>query len=73
MLILFHLLNRTKASTLWSSFLLSVIWSMSCIVGIPCSLSNIYLSVCSFVTQLPHSEWYFLDTPICLWILWNHC
>jgi hypothetical protein len=29
--------------------------------------------VCSFVTELPHSGWYFLDPPICLWISWSHC
>ena len=54
------LLRRTEASTLWSSFLLSFIWSVSCIVGIPSFCSIIHLSVstyhlCSFVTNLPHS------------------
>ena len=60
LIILFPLLSRTEASTLWSSFLLSFMWSMSCIVGIPHSLANIHLSVityhvCSFVTGLTHS------------------
>ena len=60
LIILFPLLSRTEASTLWSSFLLSFMWSVSCIMGIPCSLPNIHLSVstyhvCSFVTELPHS------------------
>jgi len=31
---LFSLLNRTKPSTLWSSFFLIFIWSASCIVGV---------------------------------------
>jgi hypothetical protein len=31
----FPLLSKSKAFTLWLSFFLSFIWSMSCIVGIP--------------------------------------
>jgi hypothetical protein len=78
LLILFPLLSRTEASTLWSSLLLSFMWSTSCIVGIPHSFPNIHLSgrtyyVWSFVTELPHSVWYFRDPCICLWISWNHC
>jgi hypothetical protein len=61
LIILFPLLNRTEASTLWSSFL-SVLWFVSWIVGILSLLPNIHLSertyhVCSFVTGLPHSGW----------------
>jgi hypothetical protein len=57
--ILFSLLSRTEVSTLWSSFLLSFICFVSCIVEIPRSLPNIHLSVstyhvCSFVTELYH-------------------
>jgi hypothetical protein len=35
--------SRTVALTHWSSFLLSFIWSVSCIMGIPPSLSNVPL------------------------------
>jgi hypothetical protein len=35
MVALFPLISRTEASTLWSSFFLSFIWSLNCIVGIP--------------------------------------
>jgi hypothetical protein len=55
--ILFPLLRRTEASTLWSSFFLSFIWSVSCILGFLSFLPNIYLSlsayhVCSFCDLL---------------------
>jgi hypothetical protein len=78
MIILFPFLSRTEASTLWSSFFLSFITSVSYIVGIAHLLPNIYLSVktyyvCSFVNGLPHSRWYFLVPSICLWISWSHC
>ena len=58
--ILFSFLRRTEASTLWSSFFLSFLWSVSCIVGIQSLLPNIHLSVstlhvCPLVTELPHS------------------
>jgi hypothetical protein len=74
LIILFLFLSRTESSTLRSSFLLSFMWSVSCIVGVIHSLPNIHLSVstyhvCSFVTELPHSGPYFLDPSICLWIL----
>ena len=41
------------------------------------SLANTHLSVSiyqvwSFVTELPHSWWYFLVTSICLQISWSH-
>jgi hypothetical protein len=54
------LLRRTKAPTLWSSFLLSFMWPMNCILGIWNFWANIHLSVsvyhvCSFVNGLPHS------------------
>jgi hypothetical protein len=73
MIILFCLLRRTESS----SFFLSFIWSVSCIMGILSSFPNIHLYistyyVCSFVTRLPHSGWYFL-VPICLGISWSHC
>jgi hypothetical protein len=71
MVILCPLLGRTEASTLWSSFFLSFIWSVSCIMGIPSFLSKIHLSVstyhmCSFESRLPHSGWYFQVPYICL-------
>ena len=60
MSILFPLLRRSEASTLWSSFSLSFRWSITHILGIPSFWANIHLSVsayhlCSFVTGLPHS------------------
>jgi hypothetical protein len=63
--ILFWLLRRTKAPTLWSSFLLSLMWSMNYILGILRFWANMHFSVsayhvCSFVTGFPHSGWYFL-------------
>jgi hypothetical protein len=70
LIISFLLLSRTEAFTLWSSFLLSFMWSVSYMVGFPCSLTNIHLSViyhvCSYVIELPHSERYFLDPSIYL-------
>ena len=76
MSILFPLLSRTETSTLWSSFFLSFIWSVNCILGIPRFGINIHLSVsiyqvCSFVPGLPHSG-YFLVPSICLRISWSH-
>jgi hypothetical protein len=60
LIILFPLLSRTGATTLWSSSLLSFMCSLSCTVGIPCSLFNIHLSVSTYhvyssVTELSHS------------------
>ena len=74
--ILFPLLRRTKVSILWSSFFLSFMWSVNCILGILSFWANIYLSVSvyhvwSFVTGLPHSG--FLVPSICLRISWSHC
>jgi hypothetical protein len=59
--IVFPLLSRTEVSTLGSSFILSFMWSVNCILGIPSFWANIHLSVstdhvCSFVIGLPHSE-----------------
>jgi hypothetical protein len=42
LLMLFPLLNRTETSTLWPSFLLSFMWSMSCIMGIPSQPPNLH-------------------------------
>jgi hypothetical protein len=57
--ILFPLQRRTEASTLWSSFFLSFIWSVNCILGIQNFWANIHLSVsvyhvffCDWVTSL---------------------
>jgi len=72
------LLRRNEACTFWSSFFLSFIWSVNCILGILSYWTNIHLSVtvyhlCSFVAGLPPSEWYFLVSSICLRISWSHC
>jgi hypothetical protein len=77
-IILFPLLSRIEASTLWSSFFMSFIWSVRCILGILSFMPNIHLSVntyhaCSLVTRLPYSRWNFLIPSICLWISWIHC
>jgi hypothetical protein len=53
-------LRRTEASTLWSTYFLSFMWSVNCILGIPSILANMHLSVsayhvCPFVSGLPHS------------------
>jgi hypothetical protein len=60
--ILFHLLRRTKVSTLWSSFFLSFMWFVNCILGTLSFWTNIHLSVRSYVRPyvffcdgLPHS------------------
>ena len=58
--ILFPLLRRTEAPTLWSSFFLSFMWSVNYILDIPSFGANIHLPVivnhvCSFVIGLPHS------------------
>ena len=57
---------------------LKFIWSVCCIMGIVSFWANIHVlvstyHVCSFVTGLPHSGWYFLVLPICLQISWSHC
>ena len=76
--ILLPLLRRIKALTLWSSFpLLSFMWSVNCILGILSFWANIHLSVsayhvCSFMTELPNSGWYFQVPSICLRIS-SHC
>jgi hypothetical protein len=69
---LFPLLSRTEASTLWSSFFLNFIWSISCIVGIPSFLPNIHLSVSTYhlYSFVAHSG-YFLVPSISLWISWR--
>jgi hypothetical protein len=76
--ILLPLQRWTEASTLWSSFFLSFIWSLNCILGITRFRANLHLSMsayhlCSFVIWLPHSGWYFLVLFICLGISWSHC
>ena len=78
MVILFPLLRRIEVSTLWSSFFLSFMWFVNCILGILSFWANIHLSVsayyvCSFVIGLHHLGWYFLVPSICLRISWSHC
>jgi hypothetical protein len=58
--ILLPLLRRTKVSKLWSLFLLSIMWSVICILGIPSFWANIHLFVCVCHVcfggiRLPHS------------------
>ena len=45
MSILFPYLRKTKESKLWSSFFLSFMWSVSCILGLISFCANIHLSV----------------------------
>jgi hypothetical protein len=57
---------------------LCFMWSVNCIVSSPRFWVNIHISVsacnvCSFVTGLPHSGWYFLVPSISLRISWSHC
>jgi hypothetical protein len=63
--------------TCWSSFFLDSIWFVGYIAGILNFLANIHLSmstyhVCSFVSRLPYSGWYFLVPSICLQISWSY-
>jgi hypothetical protein len=58
--ILFPLLRRNEISTLWSSFFLSFMCFLNCILGSLSLWANMHLSVstyhvCSFVLGLPHS------------------
>jgi uncharacterized membrane protein len=58
--ILFPFLRRTKEPTFWSSFFLSFMSSVNCILGILSFGASIHLSVsvyhvCSFVIGLLHS------------------
>jgi len=77
-IILFSFLCRNKKSTLWSSFFLSCICLVGCVVSTVSFRANHHLSgsayhVCSFVTGLSHWGWYFLVLSICLQISWHHC
>jgi hypothetical protein len=54
LIVSFPLLSRTEASTLWSSSLLSFMWSVSRSMGIPRSLPNIHLSVS--ILHCSHSQ-----------------
>jgi hypothetical protein len=69
------LLRSTEAYTCWSSFKKKegFIWFVNWILGILKVWANIHLSVstycvCSFVTELAYSGWYFQVPPICLQI-----
>jgi hypothetical protein len=71
MSVLFPLLRNIESSIFWSSFFLSFIWSVNCILGIASFVANIHLSlsayhVLSFMTQLPHTGWYFIVPSISL-------
>jgi hypothetical protein len=75
--ILYSLLRRIVVSTLWSSFSLSFMGFVNCILGISSFCSNIHLSVseyhvCSFVTgQIPAQFYTELQRAICI-IIWNN-
>jgi hypothetical protein len=76
-IIFFPFLSNSEVSTFSSSFF-NFIWFVSCIMDILSFGASIHLSVsiyhvCSFVTGLPHSGWYFLDPSICLQTSWSHC
>ena len=63
------LLRRIEISILWTSFFLSFIWSVNCVL-VFWALELIHLSVsvyhvCSFVIGFPHSGWYTPDSSIC--------
>jgi hypothetical protein len=62
MVILFPLLRRTEISTLWSSFFLSFMWSMDCILGIARFWANIHLSTLHFKCY-PQSPLYLPPHP----------
>jgi hypothetical protein len=69
---------RTETSIPWSSVLLISIWSVGCILGFVSFRTNIHLPVsiyhvCSFLSGLTYSGWYFLAPSICLSISWSHC
>jgi hypothetical protein len=58
--ILFPFLRSAEVSILWTSFFLSFMWSVNCILGILSFRANIHLlvstyHVSSFVIGLPHS------------------
>jgi hypothetical protein len=77
-IILFPLLWRTEASTGLSSFLLSSIWFVDCIMDILNFLPSIHLwvstyHVCSFVSGLHNSWLYFLVPSVDLQMSWSHC
>ena len=68
--------SKDQSITLLSSFFLSVMWSVNCILSIWRFGAHIHVlvsayHVCSFVIGLPHSA-YFLVPSICLGISWSH-
>ena len=64
LVILFPLLWRIKVSTPWSSFFLSFLWIVNCILGILSFWE--FISCVFFWHWLPHSGWYSLNSSICL-------
>jgi hypothetical protein len=76
--ILSPLLRKIEVSTLWSSFSLSFMWFVNCILAILSfwAKSHLWVSayhVCSLVIGLHHSGWYRPDPSICLRISQIHC
>ena len=79
--ILLPLLRRTEASTLWSSYFLSFMWSCDRWIvswifrtsGLISAYQWVHMMCMFFVIGLPHSGWYFLVPSTCLRISWIHC
>ena len=80
-IIIFPLLSVTLPSTLWCELLsccvsynlqvvLWVFWA-SFLVNIHLSVNTHY--VCYFMSELPHSQWYFIVPSISPRISWIHC
>ena len=71
MVILIAPQGRNEVAMPWAPFLIISTMSVGCIMDIVNFRANIHLSVntyhvCSFVSGLPQSGWYFLDLPFAL-------
>jgi hypothetical protein len=67
--ILFPLLRRTETFTLWSSFFLRFIWSVSCVLGILSFWTNIYFSV-RIICVLLWPGYLTQDDIFLVWCIW---
>lgn len=73
--VFFPLLSKIEAFLLGLSFLLIVIWSVSCVMVIVNVFASTHFSVsiyhaCHFGSLLNHWRWYFLVPYICIQSLW---